>query len=140
MRRRDPPGFNQVLWGERAYSEPLLLSKVRPGESKRLLLDGCKVHFDLDGLLALRAANVYALMYPSHLSHILQPCDDRIFLAVKTSERTHMRSSLSSIPANAGLDVRNLLQAIAASWLATMAPQCMKTSFKNCGIWTTDVN
>lgn len=140
VRRREPPGFDQELWGEWAHSVARLLGKVRPEEPKLLLLDGCKVHYDLDGLLALRAANVYALMYPSHLSHILQPCDDRVFLALKANGRTHMRALLASIPAGAGFDVRYLLQAIAASWTATMTPQRIKSSFKNCGMWPIDVN
>lgn len=93
---------------------------MRPEEPKLLLLDGYQVHYDLDGLLALQAANVYALMYPSHLSHILQPGDDRVFLALKANGRTHMRTLLASIPEGAGFDVRYLLQAIAASWTATM--------------------
>lgn len=94
----------------------------------------------MDALLGLRAANVSALMRPSHLSNILQPCDDRIFLALRANGRTHMRALLSSIPADAGFDVRNLLQAIAASWTATMTPQRIKDSLQNCGMWPIDVN
>lgn len=102
VHRREPPGFKQELWGKWAHSAAHLLGKVRPEEPQLLLLDGCEVHFDLDGLLALRAANVYAFMNPSHLSHILQPFDDRMFLALKTSSRTHMRVLLSSFrPAQA---------------------------------------
>lgn len=51
-----------------------------------------------------------------------------------------MRSLLSSIPAGAGFDVRNLLQAIATSWYVTITPRRIKTSFKNCGMWPLDVN
>ncbi|KAK1862166.1 hypothetical protein I4F81_004741 [Pyropia yezoensis] len=54
--------------------------------------------------------------------------------------RTHMRALLASIPEGAGFDVRYLLQAIAASWTATMTPQRIKSSFKNCGMWPIDVN
>lgn len=121
------------------------LRRERPGQglprgAQAPLLDGCTVHFDLDGLLALRAAKVYALMYRAHLSYFLQPCDDRNFLALKAKGRTHMRALLSSIPAGAGFDVRNLLQAIAASSTAATTPQRIKDSFKNCGIWPIDVN
>lgn len=45
-----------------------LLSARRPGEAKLPLVAGCKVHFDLYGHFALRGANLYALMYPSHLA------------------------------------------------------------------------
>eukprot|EP00170_Pyropia_yezoensis_P002067 contig_8792_g2071 len=140
LRRREPPGFVQELWGERAHFVARLLGKVRPEEPKHLLLDGCKVHYDLDGLLVLRAANLYALMYPSHLSHILKPCDHRVLLALKANGRTHMRAQLASIPEGAVFDVRCLLLAIAASWTATMPPQRIKSCFKTCGMWPIDVN
>eukprot|EP00170_Pyropia_yezoensis_P002736 contig_11496_g2741 len=58
VRRREPPGFDQELWRDWAHFVARLLGKVRPEEPKLLLLDGCKVHYDLDGLLALRAANL----------------------------------------------------------------------------------
>lgn len=40
VRRRNPPGFNQELWGEWAHSVTRLLRMVRPGDSKLLLLVG----------------------------------------------------------------------------------------------------
>jgi len=135
VHRRDPPGFNKPLWGEWAHHVARLLKDVRPSEPKLLLLDGCKVHFDLDGLRALRAANIYALMFPSHLSHILQPCDDRIFVALKGLGRTYMRGMLPTIPPGGGFDVRHLLLAIADCWTLTMTPERIKASFANCGMW-----
>lgn len=113
-----------------------VLGKVRPVEPKLLLLDGCKVDFDVDGLLALRAATVYALMYTSHLSYIPQPCDDRMFLAYV---RTHMQALLSTIPVGAAFNARYLLQAIAACWTATMTHERIKSSVNNCGMWPIDV-
>jgi len=88
VHRRDPPGLNKPLWGYWADHIARLQNDVRPREPKLLLLNGCKVCFDLDGLRALRAAHIYALMFPSHSSSILQPCDDRIFRALKGLGRT----------------------------------------------------
>lgn len=139
VRRRELPGRNQDLWRDWAHSVARILGKVRPGEPKLLLLDGCKVQYDLDRLLALQAANVYALMYPSHLSHVLQPCDDRIFLALKANGHTHMRELQSTIPDGAVFDVHYLLHAISACWTATMTPERINSSFINSGIWPIDV-
>jgi len=36
-------------------------------------MDGCKVHLSAKGLGLLKAAKVVVLMFPSHLSHLLQP-------------------------------------------------------------------
>lgn len=68
-----------------------------------LLMDCRMVYFDLVGLLALRMASVYALMYPSHYCRILQPWDDRKYLALDGEGRIHMRAWLSAIPVGAVL-------------------------------------
>eukprot|EP00168_Porphyra_purpurea_P004924 TRINITY_DN15954_c0_g1_i1.p1 TRINITY_DN15954_c0_g1~~TRINITY_DN15954_c0_g1_i1.p1 ORF type:complete len:186 (-),score=45.81 TRINITY_DN15954_c0_g1_i1:35-592(-) len=78
VHRRDPPGFDAELWGDWAAFMVRQVGTVRPEENKILVLDGCRVHFNLDGLKALRAAKIWVFVLPSHLSFLMQLCDDRV--------------------------------------------------------------
>lgn len=103
-------------------------------------MDGCNVHFDLRGQLALRAADVYDITRPSLLSHIGRPREGPGFLAFKADGRMHVRVLTSIIPGSAGFDVYNFLLAVASCWRTTTTLDCIMTSFKSCVMLSIDVS
>jgi len=73
VHRRENPGFDEDSWLEYARILAKHLGSTQPTKWKLLLMDGCKVHLSARGLAILQAAEVVLLMFPSHLSHQLQP-------------------------------------------------------------------
>jgi len=89
---RENAGFDRDLWVEYARFLAKHLGFTQPTKWKLLLMDGCEVHLSGKGLGLLKEVIVVVLMFPSHLSHLLQPCDDEPFSKVKAHARLPLRA------------------------------------------------
>ena len=106
VHRRENPEFDGDLWLEYARFLAKHLGSTQPTKWKLLLMDGCKVDLSAKGLAILKAAKVVVLMLPSHLSHLLQPCDDDPFLKVKAHAYRSARAMLPTLPVGSSFTVK----------------------------------
>jgi len=98
--RREKPGFDGDLWDVYTSFSARGLAGKCPSQGKVLLMDGCKVHASVIGIRMLKASKVVVLMFPSHLSHILQALDSDPFLKANAYARAHIRGLLPTLPRN----------------------------------------
>eukprot|EP00170_Pyropia_yezoensis_P001309 contig_5805_g1313 len=112
VHRRKKPRFDGPLWELYARFAARNLEKKCPGEWKALLMDGCKVHASSAGLTVLKQSKVVVLMFPSHLSHILQALDKDPFLKVKARGCTAMRTIIPTLPPKAKFNLVHLMRVI----------------------------
>jgi len=103
-------------------------------------MDGCKVHLSPKRLGLLKAANVVVLMFPSHLSHLLQPCDDGPFLKVKAHSYRSARALLPTVPAGTHSTLKHLILVIAEACLHGLSSVHVTNGFKNTGAWPVDAS
>jgi len=106
VHRRENPGFDGDLWLEYARFLAKHLGSTQPTKWKLLLMDGCKVHLSANGLAILKAAKVVVLMFPSHLSYLLQSCVDDPLLQVKAHAFRSARAMLPTLPAGSSFTVK----------------------------------
>lgn len=52
-----------------------------------LYLDGCSSHDKDDTIAQLKEYNIISIFFPSNTSHIVQPCDDKVFAGFKVAAR-----------------------------------------------------
>ena len=79
-------------------------------------------------------------MFPSHLSHLLQPCDDDPFLKVKAHAFRSARAMLPTLPAGSSFTVKQLMLVIAEACLYGLSFVHVTNGFKNTGAWPADVS
>ena len=106
VHRRENPAFDGDLWLEYARFLARHPGYTKPTKRKLLIMDGCKVHLSAKGLDILKAAKAAVLMFPSHLSHLLQPCDDDLFLKVKGDAFRSARAMLPTLHASSSFTVK----------------------------------
>jgi len=70
-------------------------------------------------------------MFPSHLSHLLQPCDDDPFLQVKAHAFRSARAMLPTLPAGSSFTVKYLMLVIAEACLYGLSSVHVINGFKN---------
>jgi len=70
------------------------------------------VHASVVGLKVLHAVKVVVLMFPSHLSCILQALDKDPFLKTKMYARMSLRAKLLTLPRNSKFNLANLMKVI----------------------------
>lgn len=140
VHRRDKPGFNTDLWGTYAAFVARQLGAREPSKWKILLMDGCKVHANVDGLRRLRAAKICVLFFPSHLTHILQCLDKVPFLKVKAKGRERTRSILPDLPKGASFNLVNLMDVISYACLHGLSTANIRDGFRVTGTWPPDIS
>ena len=140
VHRREIPGFDGDLRLEYARFLAKHLGSTQPTRWKLLLMDGCKVHLSANGLAILTAAKVVALMFPSHLSHLLQPCDDEPFLKVKAHAFRSGRAMLPTLPAGSIFTIKQLMIVIAEACPYGLSSVHIINGFKNTGAWPVEVS
>jgi len=112
VHRRGKPGFDGALWEVYAGFVARHMVGKCPGDWKVWLMDGCKLHASVVGLKVLHAVKVVVLMFPSHLSHILQALDKDPFLKTKAYARISLRAMLPTLPHNSKFNLANLMKVI----------------------------
>lgn len=140
VHRRENPGFDGDLWLEYARFLAKHLGSTQPTKWKLLLMDGCKVHLSAKGLGILKEAKVVVLMFPSHLSHLLQPCDDDPFLKVKAHAFRSARSMLPTLPVGSSFTVKHLMLVMAEACLYGLSSVHVINGFMNTGAWPVDAS
>lgn len=135
VHRREKPGFDGPLWELYARFAARNLEKKCPGEWKVLLMDGCKVHASSAGLTVLKQSKVVVLMFPSHLSHILQALDKDPFLKVKARGRTAMRTIIPTLPPKAKFNLVHLMRVINESAFYGLSSVNVINGFRQTGTW-----
>jgi len=101
-------------------------------------MDGWKLHLSVKGLGLLKAAKVMVLIFPSHLSHLLQPCDDVRFLKVKAHAYRSARALLPTVPSGTHFTLKHLMLVIAEACLHGLSSMHVINGFKNTGAWPVD--
>lgn len=135
VHRREKPGFDVALWEVYAAFVARAMKDKCPTEWKVLLMDGCKVHASVVGLTLLKSAKVVVLMFPSHLSHILQALDSDPFMKVKVHARAELRSMLPTIPRNTRFNLSHLMRVIKAGAFRGLSSVNIVNGFKKTGTW-----
>ena len=97
VHRREKSGFDGPLWEVFACFAARHLGKRCLTEWKVLPMNWCRVHASPVGLRVLKAPKVVVLMFPSHLSHILQALHNKPFLKTKSNARSGMRALLPTV-------------------------------------------
>ena len=138
VHRRENPGFDGDLWVEYSHFFAKHLGSTQPTKWKLLLMDGCKVHLSAKGLGLLKAAKVVVLMFPSHLSHLLQPCDDEPFSNVKAHAYRSARAVLPTVPAGTHFTLKHLMLVIAEACLHSLPSVHVINGLKNTVAWPVD--
>ena len=138
VHRREKPGFDGPLWEVFASFAARHMGKLCPGEWKVLLMDGCKVHASPVGLRVLKASKVVVLMFPSHLSHILQALDKDPFLKTKSDARSGMRALLPTIPRHAKFNLVHLMGVIRRAAFTGLSSVNVINGFQKTGTWPID--
>lgn len=95
--------MNQQLWKETMkifIHEAEKLQGIGHSDQGLLYLDGCPSHPKEDTTSLLEKANIKAVFFPSNTTHIVQPCDDKVFAnykkcATPVFNRTAARCTLS---------------------------------------------
>jgi len=101
-------------------------------------MGGCKVHLSAKVLGLLKASKIMVLMFPSHLSHLLRPCDDDPFLKAKAHAYRSARALLPTVPAGTRFTLEHLMLFIAKACLHGLSPVHVINGFKNTGAWLMD--
>ena len=135
VHRREKPGFDAPLWQVYAAFAARHLQGKCPGEWKVLLMDGCKVHASVVGLKVLHAAKVVVLMFPSHLSHILQALDKDPFLKTKAYARSKLRATLPTLLRNSNFNSAKLMRVIKVGTFHGLSSVNIINGFKKTGTW-----
>lgn len=135
VHRREKPGFDGALWQVYAAFVVRVMKDKCPSEWKVLPMDGCKVHASVVGLTLLKSAKVVVLMFPSHLSHILQALDSNPFLKTKAHARVELRSMLPTIPRNTRFNLSHLMRVIKAGEFRGLSSVNIINGFKKAGTW-----
>jgi len=135
VHRREKPGFDGDLWDVYASFAARGLAGKCPGQWKVLLMDGCKVHASVIGLRMLKASKVVVLMFPTHLSHILQALDSDPFLKTKVYARAHIRGLLPTLPRNSRFNLVHLMGMIKAGAFQGLSSVNIVNGFKKTGTW-----
>lgn len=140
VHRRENPGFDGELWVEYARFLAKQLGSTQPTKIKLLLMHGCKVRLSAKRLGLLRAAKVVVLMFPSHLFHLLQPCDDDPFLKVKAHAYRSAHALLPTIPVGTHFNLKDLMLVLAEACLHGLSSVHIINGFKNTGAWPVDAS
>jgi len=97
-----------------------------------------RAHASLVGLRVLKASKVVVLMFPSHLSHILQALDSEPFLKTKSNARSGMRTLLPTIPRGTKFNLVHLLRFIRRAAFTGLSSVNVVKGFENTGTWPID--
>ena len=135
VHRREKPGFDGDLWDVYASFAARGLAGKCTGQWEVLLMDGCQVHASVIGLKMLKASKVVVLMFPSHLSHILQALDSDPFLKAKAYARAHSRGVLPTHPRNSRVNLVHLMGMIKTGAFQGLSSVNIVTGFKKTGTW-----
>jgi len=135
VHRREKPGFDGPLWEVFAGFAARHLGKRCLDEWKVLLMDGCRVHASPVGVHVLKASKVVILMFPSHLSHILQALDHEPFLKTKSNARSGMRALLPTIPRGTKFNLVHHMRVIRRAAFTGLSSVNVLKGFENTGTW-----
>jgi len=135
VHRREKPGFDAPLWQTYAAFAARHLQGECPGDWKVLLMDGCKVYASVVGLEVLHVAKVVVLMFPSHLSHILQALEKDPFLKTKACARSELRATLPTLPGNSKFNLTNLMRVIKMVAFHGLSSVNFISGFKKTDTW-----
>jgi len=136
VHRREKPDFDAPLWQVYAALAARHLQGKCPGEWKVLLMDSCKVHASVVCLKVLHAAKVVVLMFPSHLSDILQALGKDPFLKTKAYARSELRLTLPTLPRNSKFSLANLMRVMKVGAFHGLSSVKTINGFKKTGTWS----
>ena len=96
------------------------------------------MHLSAKDLSILKAARVVALIFPSHLSHLLQPRYEDPFLKVKAHAYRTTRTMLETVPAGSHFILKHLMMVMADAYLHGLSSVHVINGFQNTGAWPVD--
>jgi hypothetical protein len=109
-------------------------TKAGPNEPwKLLLMDGHKSHENPDFVLLALENHIDPFLFPSHLTHVLQPLDVGVFRPWKHWHNQAIITALRTLDLE--YSITSLFRDLGSIREATFKPDTIKNAFKEAGIW-----
>ena len=119
------------------WVETVLLKETQPLSNPQkcilLLVDGSKAHLTLQGLHKMKSWGVEVVVFPPHLTGVIQPLDKDVFRALKASfrkkEEHWKRKNHHRAPSPA-----DFVQLWTDAYVDAVTPRSILSGFRSCGI------
>jgi len=128
VHRREKPGLDASLWQLYAAFSARDMQVQCPTEWKVLLVHEFVLVFKV-----LHAAKMAFLLFPWHLSHILQAIDRDQFLKTSAFARSELRATLPTLPRNSKFNLADLSRVIKVGAFHGLSSANIINGFKNTG-------
>ena len=117
--------------------ETVLVKETQPLSNPQkcilLLVDGSKTHLTLQGLQKMKSCGVEVVVFPPHLTDVIQPLDKAVFRALKASFRKKQehwkRKNHHRAPFPA-----DVVQLWTDAYVDAVTPRNILLGFRSCGI------
>ena len=131
---RDGWSSKEVFLG---WVETVLLKETQPLSNPQkcilLLVDGSKTHLTMEGLQKMNTRGVEVVVFPPHLTHVIQLLDKAVFRAVKAlfrKKKEHWkRKNHHRAPSLA-----DFVQLWTGAYVDAVTPRNILSGFRSCGI------
>jgi len=98
-----------------------------------LLIDGATCHEADDFILKAKMNKIWIVKFPSHQTHLLQPCDVGCFRQWKRYQQSNIMNAIRSYEAE--YNVQSFFRDLPKLREKTFTVRTIKHSFQNAGIW-----
>src|SRR5271163_2108139 len=98
-----------------------------------LLIDGATCHEADDFILKAKMNKIWVIKFPSHQTHLLQPCDVGCFRQWKRYQQANIMNAIRSYEAE--YNVQSFFRDLPKLREKTFTVRTIKHSFQNAGIW-----
>ena len=99
---------------------------------KLLLMDNHRSHLTAEFVNLARQNNIVPFTFPAHLTHCMQPCDVKLFLAIKHWHSKAIQYALESLDFD--YTIASFLQDLPEIRSQTMKKTTIKHAFKKAGM------
>jgi len=107
--------------------------RVKRGQSRLLLMDSHGSHTTKEFLTKCEALHIIPFPFLPHSTHLVQPLDDKPFLAYKQKYKA-LNNSIVRYGGDPS-DKRDFFRDIALTREQAFTPGTIRSGFRNCGIW-----
>ena len=113
------------------------LTRLKPVGNPALILDQLGSHKSPYILNLYQKVDLKVLFFPKNCSHLLQPCDDKVFAVFKRKLQLEYSNSLVTLNASER-DAGALLAGLAQDIANSITPDVIKSSFRETGLFPWD--
>lgn len=108
-------------------------TRVQRGQNRLLLMDGHGSHTTKEFLTKCEERGIIPFPFLPHSTHLVQPLDDKPFLAYKQKYKA-LNNSILRFGGDAS-DKRDFFRDVASTRGQAFTPGTIRSGFRNCGIW-----